>query len=353
MRAIRWHGRGDVRLEAVPAPPEPGPSDVLLAVLLCGICGTDLEEFRHGPITIPVGALHPLTGQAAPITLGHEILGRVVARGDAVTSVQVGDRVVPDAGLSCGECLGCRSGHPTLCRLLAAIGLHRDGGLAEQVLIPAAMCVPIPDHVPDRLAVLTEPLAVAIRAVRRAGVQPTDRVLVIGAGTIGRCVLALAAGCGAEFGVVDPDAGRRSVSVVAVPGLVAADSVARHPWSGTVDCVIDCAGSEGSLVDALAAVRPGGRVVLVGAAPAAPGFSPHAVLVREVTIITSLSHDLVEDTVPAVGLLASGGVKLDHVVTSVLSMDEAVERVFTRDGAANPGGLKTVVDPSLGAGVRS
>jgi (R,R)-butanediol dehydrogenase / meso-butanediol dehydrogenase / diacetyl reductase len=213
------------------------------------------------------------------------------------------------------------------------------------------MCIPISGDVPDRLAVLTEPLAVALRAVQRARLEASDRVLLIGAGTIGQCVLALATTSGAGLGVIDPDHGRRSISVAAVPGLLAAESASGHPWAGTVDCVIDCAGSEDSLVDALAAVRPGGRIVLVGAAPAAPWFSPHGMLVREVTIITSLSHDLVEDTVPAVRLLASGDVNLDHVVTSVVSMEDAVRSVFGVNGAALPG-LKTVVDPSLvGGGV--
>jgi threonine dehydrogenase-like Zn-dependent dehydrogenase len=223
------------------------------------------------------------------------------------------------------------------------------------------MCVAIPDSVPDRLAVLTEPLAVAIRAVRRAGVESTDRVLVIGAGTIGQCVLQLASARGAELGIVDPDPARRGISTSVVPGLVAADAASHHPSAGTADIVIDCAGSEGSLVDAVAAARPGGRVVLVGAAPAAPGFSPHALLTREVTIVTSLSHDLDDDTRAAVRLLASGGIALDHVVTSVLSMEEAIERVFgggapapipgaaaSSGAAASPGGLKIVVDPSLG-----
>jgi (R,R)-butanediol dehydrogenase/meso-butanediol dehydrogenase/diacetyl reductase len=326
---------------------------VLLEILLCGVCGTDLEEFRHGPITIRVGVPHPLTGQASPVTLGHEILGRVIARGDSVTGLRIGDRVVPDGGLSCGDCPDCRAGHPTLCARLASIGLHRDGGLAERVIVPGSMCVPVPDDVPDRLAVLTEPLAVAIRAVRRAELAATDRVLVVGAGTIGQCVLQLVSALGAAPGVVDPDPIRLSISSAALPGLVVAEAAARHPWAGAADCVIDCAGSEGSLLDALAAVRPGGRVVLVGAAPAAPGFSPHDLLIREVTIVTSLSHDLDQDTRAAVRLLASRGVELGHVVASVLSMTEAIDRIFTAGATANPGGLKIVVDPSLAPGDES
>jgi threonine dehydrogenase-like Zn-dependent dehydrogenase len=146
--------------------------------------------------------------------------------------------------------------------------------------------------------------------------------------------------------VVDPDKARVAIAAAAVPGLIVSASAERHRWAGEADCVIDCAGSEASLAAALAAVRPGGRVMLVGAAPAAPTFSPHDLLTREVTILTSLSHDPELDTRAALRLLASGAVSLDDVVTSVLSLAAAVERVFGPAGR-RLGGLKTVVDPSL------
>jgi (R,R)-butanediol dehydrogenase / meso-butanediol dehydrogenase / diacetyl reductase len=348
VRAIRWHARGDVRLEEVPAPGDPGPDEVRLAVILCGICGTDLEEYRHGPITIAAGEPHPLTGQAAPIVLGHEVLARVIAIGEAVTGLRLGDRVVPDAAWTCGECVSCRGGRRPLCTHLANMGLHRDGGMAEQVRLPASMCIPVPDGVPDEVAVLTEPLAVAVRAVRRAGVESGERVLVIGAGTIGQCVLRLVAASGAAVGIVDPDPVRVAIATAGVPSLLAATTAGDHLWAGEADCVIDCAGSESSFVASLAAVRPGGRVMLVGAAPAAPTFSPHDLLSREATITTSLSHDPELDTRAAVRLLATGAVSLAGVVTSVLSLEAAVELVFSADAPAL-GGLKTVVDPSLAA----
>ncbi|MBO3748814.1 alcohol dehydrogenase catalytic domain-containing protein [Streptosporangiaceae bacterium NEAU-GS5] len=335
MRALRWHARGDVRLEDVPKPAAPGAGEVLLRVLLCGVCGTDLEEYRHGPITIPAGAPHPLSGRQAPLIMGHEVVAEVAATGPGVLGLGVGDRVVPDGLLTCGDCEGCRRGARLHCARSAFIGLHRDGGLAEFMTVPAAMCVPVPAGVPDRLAVLTEPLAVSVRAVRRAAPAASGRVLVIGAGTIGQCVLQLTLGSGARVSLLDPDEGRVAATLPHAPGVTAGAD-------GLYDLVIDCAGSESSLVTALRSVVPGGRVALVGAAPYAPSFSPHDLLVREITLVTTFSHDIDEDTRPAVALLAEGTLRLDHVVTDVLPLGEVVDRVFRAPSAT---GFKTVVDP--------
>jgi threonine dehydrogenase-like Zn-dependent dehydrogenase len=218
------------------------------------------------------------------------------------------------------------------------IGLHADGGLAEFLTVPGAMCVPVPAHVPDLAAVLTEPLAVAVRATRRAEPANHERVLVLGAGTIGQCVGQLLLTATAQVSLLDTDARR----IAATPGLDATTTAAPdHPWSGAADCVIDCAGTETSFDAALNLVRPGGRVVLVGAAPRASGFSPHDLLVREVTLRTTFSHDRDEDTRAAVALLAYGALHLDHVVTDVVPLSDAVERVFHEPAT----GFKTVVAP--------
>jgi (R,R)-butanediol dehydrogenase/meso-butanediol dehydrogenase/diacetyl reductase len=331
LRALRWHGRGDVRLEEVPDPAEPRPDEVVLRVRLCGVCGTDLEEYRHGPITIPADAPHPLSGRRAPLILGHEVVASVAARGAAVASVDVGNRVVPDGLFTCGQCDRCRAGARLHCVRSAFIGLHTDGGLAPFLTVPASMCVPVPAVVPDRLAVLTEPLAVAVRAVRRAGLSASDQVLVVGAGPIGQCVAQLALTTTNSVSIVDSDAGR----VAATPGVA-------RSLDGRPDCVIDCAGTEASLAAAIGDVRPGGRVMLVGAPVRAGGVSPHDLLVREVTLLTTFSHDREADTRAAVGLLAEGRLRLDHLVTEVVALSDVVDRVFRHPSP----GFKTVVDPA-------
>ena len=196
MRAARWHGRGDVRVEDVPIP-DVGPDEVLLRVSWCGICGTDVEEYRDGPVVIPVDRPNALTGQRAPITLGHEFAGEVAAIGAGVEGLAAGDRVVPDICLSCGECWYCRRHEYALCVSWAAIGLHGDGGLAEYVKVPARMCVALPDEIADDEAALIETTEVAVRAVRKAGIRLGDSVAIVGDGAVGLITLQVARAAGA------------------------------------------------------------------------------------------------------------------------------------------------------------
>jgi len=127
MLAVRWHARGDVRVEEVPPPGPPGQGDVQLAVSWCGICGTDLEEWLDGPVFIPV-VPHSITGALAPVVLGHEFAGVVTALGDGVTGLGIGERVAVDTIVSCGRCRWCRRGEVSRCPELGALGLHADGG---------------------------------------------------------------------------------------------------------------------------------------------------------------------------------------------------------------------------------
>jgi (R,R)-butanediol dehydrogenase / meso-butanediol dehydrogenase / diacetyl reductase len=115
MLAVRWHGRKDVRVEDVPRAPDPGPGEVRLLISWCGICGTDIEEMREGPLFISVGEPHPITGRAAPMTLGHEFSGVVETVGQGVDGLLVGDRVAVDPIVFCGECEWCQRHEVVLC----------------------------------------------------------------------------------------------------------------------------------------------------------------------------------------------------------------------------------------------
>src|SRR2546423_739150 len=137
MKAALWHARDDVRVEEVPEPGAPGPDEVIIRVSACGICGTDLEEYRAGPLFIPVGQPNPLTGRQAPIILGHEFAGEVVEVGRGVTRLRAGDRVAPDVLVYCGKCYWCQRHQVMLCEQMGALT-----EIGPDVVIDASGAVP-------------------------------------------------------------------------------------------------------------------------------------------------------------------------------------------------------------------
>src|SRR4051812_2270974 len=150
MRAAVYHGRRDVRIDPVAAPGEPARGELLVAVTLAGICGTDAAEWAHGP--------HVSDG--LPLILGHEFVGKVERVGSDVGEFTVGDRIVSGAGVSCLTCAQCRRGRTNLCASYRTLGQQLPGGLAELVRVPAAICRRVPDTCDDASACLAQPLAV-------------------------------------------------------------------------------------------------------------------------------------------------------------------------------------------------
>jgi (R,R)-butanediol dehydrogenase / meso-butanediol dehydrogenase / diacetyl reductase len=185
MQAARVHGRGDIRVEEVPDP-QVRPGTVAVEVEWCGICGTDLHEYLEGPIFVPTAeAPHPLTGEAMPVTLGHEFAGVVAEVGPGVDDVRVGDRVVVDPCVVCGRCDACRQGRYNVCRTLGFVGLSGGGGgFSRYVGAERRWVHPLGDLGTD-VGALIEPLAVAQHAVRLSGARPGHSAVVFVAGPIG------------------------------------------------------------------------------------------------------------------------------------------------------------------------
>ncbi|HET8766686.1 MAG TPA: alcohol dehydrogenase catalytic domain-containing protein, partial [Pedococcus sp.] len=149
MRAARFHGKSDIRVEDVETPKIKERDEVLVEVLWCGICGTDLHEYMVGPIVTPVDP-HPLTGATLPQTLGHEFSARVVEVGPDVEDVSVGDRVAIMPAIVCGRCRFCREGLGHLCVRFACTGLSAEtGGLAQYAVLKEYQVAVLPDSVSD------------------------------------------------------------------------------------------------------------------------------------------------------------------------------------------------------------
>ncbi|MCO6004213.1 zinc-binding dehydrogenase [Actinoallomurus purpureus] len=323
MRAARWHARRDVRVEEVPDP-SPGPGEVLVKVELCGICGTDVEEYRDGPVHIPVDAPNPLTGRTAPLALGHEIVGTVD-----------GTRVIPDVVLGCGACWWCRRRQEGICPDGAVIGLHCDGGLAGYVVAAADTCVPV--NAPPEVAVFAEPTSVAVRACRKAGDLSGARVAILGGGTIGLLTAQVARAAGAgRITIVDPNPERRrlvaSYGSAAVPGE-------RVSGRGA-DVVVECSGAPGAVREAIRLVRRGGTVVLVGTRDDDEPLPLLEVVVAEKRLLGSAAHLWDEDVTAAVRLLESGVVDPRPLPSTRVPLDRVVP-----DGFEAEPGVKILVDP--------
>ena len=284
MKAVRWHGRDDVRLDDVPLP-IPRESEVLVRVEAAAICGTDVDEVRLGPVTVPI-APHPVSGRSAPITLGHEIVGVVEAAGPAA-GIAIGTRVAPWPSQTCGRCPECTSGFENRCPNVVALGMSADGGMAEFLVVEGRRCVPIQEEVAQERAVLVEPGAVALRALRQVDVRGR-RLAVVGIGSLGLLVVEAAARAGAASIVA---VSRSAAAHEAAVDAGATETVPLHD-AGRVaaEIAFETAGAPPAVAASVAAVRRGGTVVLLGGHVRPLPVDLLDLTVREITLRGSVSH---------------------------------------------------------------
>lgn len=314
MKAAQLHGPRDLRIETATTP-RAAVDEVVVRVRIAGLCGTDHRIWTGDR---PV---------AYPRIMGHEFVGQVEETGPGVTGVRVGDRVAVEPNFSCGACPLCREGNRNLCLARTAIGIDVDGCFAEAVRVPVRCCWPAPAGVADDDLMLTEPLAVVVRAVARGGVRAGETAAVVGVGTLGLLALQVLHARGARvlcigrsdrrFGLAR-ELGAEGVHALADGPL---EPVARQ-FSGRegVDCVIETAGTPEAVSHALTLVRPGGRVVLTGLphAPTAVGF--FSVVRREVTITGSMIYQ--DEFAEAMRLVAAGQVRTRPLITHRVALDE-------------------------------
>lgn len=302
-------GPGDGAVQEVAPRGTPGSGEVLLRVAACGICGSDLHALRSDP---------GFEWVAPPVTLGHEFSGTVIAVGDDVDALSVGDRVMSMSIQGCLSCDVCRTGTTQLCPDRVIVGLSYDGGLAEEVLVPARHLVPVPDGVDLEVAAVAEPLSVAVRAVlHETFVTPGDAVVVSGPGPIGLLCARLAQLSGAEVCVVGSpaDEARRlpiaqgwgmRTSVVGGPGPE--EVLGRRP-----DAWIEASGAAPALAGALDGVRRGGTIVVVALYANPLEFFATTAVRNELTVRFSYASAHPE-YVRALQLLESGAVDAEALL---------------------------------------
>lgn len=334
MNAAVLHAPRDVRHGRVPAP-VPGPEDVLVRVALAGICGTDIRIWRGDRVV------------AYPRILGHELVGVVEAVGDAVRGLRPGTRVVIEPNYGCGRCPLCREGNGNLCPDRVAVGIDVDGGFAELVRVPARCCWPAPEGLTDDELVLAEPLAVVVRAVHRAAPTPGATAAVVGAGPLGLLALQVLRARGARVLVVGRTGRRlelaRALGADATHALAegsATEAARRFSGREGVEVVVETAGTPDAVADALALVRPGGRVALTGLPPAPTPVAFAALVRREITVTGSMIYQA--EFGEALRLLAAGTVRGRPLLTHRFPL-AAIAEAF--EAHESPAAIKVVVLP--------
>src|ERR1700753_3120597 len=333
MQAAVYRGIDDVRTEELPVP-EIGPGEVLLRIDTCGICGTDLKKIHTG-------------SHSAPRVFGHEMAGRIAAVGEGVRGFAVGDRVMAFHHIPCGECFYCRKQTFAQCERYKAVGTTAGfgepsgGGFAEYVRvmdwIVGAGLVKVPGDIPFEQAAWVGPGNTCFKAVKLLDLQADETVLVIGQGSIGILLAALAAQTGAT--VLTSDLYPERHAIAAQYGL-------KHPLDARGDVVGACkamtdgrgadvalvaVGSDRLIETAMQAIRPGGRVMLFastqhGTAP----FDPAAVCMDEKTLMGSYSASVAIQQ-EGIDLVFSGyrdgTLDLTKLISHRFSLDECGEAI--------------------------
>jgi (R,R)-butanediol dehydrogenase/meso-butanediol dehydrogenase/diacetyl reductase len=325
---------------------------VKVKVHWCGICGSDLHEYVAGPIFIPATAPHPLTGKQAPLILGHEFSGEVVALGEGVTNVKVGDRVSPDACWYCGTCAMCKQNRYSVCEKLAFTGLMADGAFAEYVNVPAYTLYKLPPEVSPEAGALVEPISVGIHAIRRGHVLEGDTVAILGAGTIGLVTLqaARAAGASKVFAIEkarDRKEFARKLGATAVLDPTEVDVVkeVQDLTDGLgADVAIECIGGEATLPLTVQLARRGGRAVIVGIFEKANLLHPNELVFYEKEVVGSLAY--YGEFKTGIALLADGRIQAEPLITGRIKLDDLVEKGFEELVAHKDRNIKIIVSPT-------
>jgi L-gulonate 5-dehydrogenase len=299
VRALVWHGDDRLELESLPEPAT-AEGEVLLEVELAGICGSDLHAYRGHP-----------GPRRSPLVLGHEAVGSVPGREG---------RFVVFPLVVCGTCPACRRGEENLCERRGLLGLDRQGVFAERVPVRADALVPVPEGLDPQVAVLVEPLATSLSALRVDGVTGDDSLLVLGGGPIGLLAVYAAVARGARVTCAEPVDERRALAERLGAATVLAEGAEAPP--GGADVALDAVGIERTWRAAVDGVRAGAVVALVGLGQAEGAMATGDLVRRGVTVRGHYAYTR-RDFEDSLALLADSPPPVDWV--TVLGLAEGAE----------------------------
>jgi L-iditol 2-dehydrogenase len=324
-----------MHLEMVEMPvPEIGPEEVLVRVRACGICGSDV----HG--------LDGSTGRRLPpLVMGHEAAGEVVATGAAVVDLTPGDRVTFDSTVYCGSCFFCTRGDVNLCDRREVLGVspgpyRRHGAFAEYVAVPRRIMYRLPDSLSYEQAALIEAVSVAVHAVNLTPIRLGDTAVVVGSGMIGLLTMQAArlAGCSRVI-AIDPDETRLKLA----KEMGASEAITpKDAPQGIADVALECVGATDPIKTAIASVRKGGAVTLVGNVAPEIALPLQSVVTRQIRLQGSCAS--CGEYPACIELMASGAIKVDRLISAVAPLQEGpswFERLYRHEA----GLMKVILRP--------
>ncbi len=338
MKALVLGEPGEISLGEVDEP-VPADGEVLVAVDAAGVCGTD-RHIVAGDLGVPPGTIP-----------GHEVAGTILETAQGVEGWSPGDRVAAFGQVTCGSCQACRAGRPNRCRRPEILGMARQGGFAERIALPTASLVALPDEVPDGVgAIASDAIATPFHALTTVGrLQPGETVVVVGAGGLGLHAVQLARLCGAARVVaVDPSEAARDLALAAGADAVLdpeAHTEASRELRGLArgaTLVLECVGRAETVELGLAALAPGGRLVVVGVGSSQPRLPPLGMFIGAELGVLGSFGSTPSEIQTVLGLIAGGRLDVSR------SVQREVPLACAADIFAEPfGPARTVIVPDL------
>lgn len=352
MKAARYYDQKDIRIEDIPEP-ELKPGTVAIDVAWCGICGTDLHEYLEGPIFVPPkGKPHPISGEEAPVTLGHEFSGTITALGEGVTGLEVGQNVIVEPYII-GEDVDTGEGSSyQLSENMNFIGLGgRGGGLSEKIVVEQRWVHPVGD-IPLDEAALIEPLSVGHHAFVRSGASEGDVAIVGGAGPIGLLTAGVLKASGLTVYISELSEARKEMArttgvadEVFDPREVDVAEKVRELTDGKgADVGFECSSVPVVLDMLIDAVKPGGVIVNVSIWGRKPEVDMPNLVLKEIDLRGTIGYS--NDHPATIKLVQEGKLDLSKFITGRIKLEELVDKGFDQLINNNEHHVKILVNPN-------
>jgi L-iditol 2-dehydrogenase len=320
-------------------PPEPSPTDVIISVQAVGICGSDVHGFMG-----TTGRRKP------PIVMGHEFSGVITATGEQIAAYKVGDRVVGQPLLPCGQCDNCRVGLWNICFNRSGLGMNLNGAYAEAVRVPQQMLYPLPAEMGWEQGAMVEPLAVAMHAVNLTPLKLMDTLVIIGAGTIGLLTL-LAARLKGAGKIIVTDLSPHRLEMAQRLGAEVTVNVAQQNPTTVIqgytnglgaDAVIEAVGVTAAVKQSLEAVHTGGHITWIGNSQPDVALNMQQVVTRELTIRGAYGFN--KEFGQAIEAIRTGKIDITPLIEKIAPLDDGPQ-IFQDLAGGNLEVVKVILKP--------